>query len=85
MLCTELPKIMWFQNGNDYTECHYKFHYRIIPDVADESMKVVIWHGFFCYDKSKDEIVSERTFPMTAEGRDEMIEYIRNEDWDYRQ
>ena len=85
MLCEELPQIMWFRNDNDYTECHYLFHYRIIPDVADESMKVVIWHSEYCYDKCKDEIVSERTFPMTKEGRDEMIEYIRQEDWDYRQ
>ena len=48
-------------------------------------MKVVIWYSLFCYDKCKDEIVSERTFPMTVEGREEMIEYIRKEDWDYRQ
>lgn len=85
MMCEELPKIMWFQNDNDYTESNELFHYIIIPDTKEETMTVRIWHGEYCYDKSKDEIVSERTFPMTNEGRDEMIEYIRNEDFGYRQ
>ena len=48
-------------------------------------MTVRIWHGEYCYEKSKDEIVSERTFPLTVEGREEMIEYIRKEDYDYIQ
>ena len=84
MLCEELPKIMWFQNNNDYTEDHYLFHYIIIPDVKEETMTVRIWHSEFCYDVCKDGIVSERVFPMTSEGRDEMIEYIRQEDWNYK-
>lgn len=85
MLCEELPKIMWFENDNDYTECHYLFHYIIIPDVKEETMTVNIWHGEYCYEKSKDEIVSSRVFPLTTEGRDEMIAYIREEDKNFRQ
>lgn len=46
-------------------------------------MTVKIWHGEYCYDKSKDQIVSERSFPLTAEGREEMIKYIRDEDYNY--
>ncbi len=84
MLCTELPQIMWFQNNNDYTECNDLFHYIILPDTAAEVMTVKIWHGEYCYEKSRDEIVSERSFPLTSEGRAEMIEYIRNEDFAYR-
>ena len=85
MLCEELPKIMWFENDNDYTECHYLFHYRIIPSPKEKIMTVKIWHGEYCYDKSIDEIVSERSFPLTAEGREEMIAYIRQEDYNYIQ
>lgn len=83
MLCEELPKIMWFENNNDYTECSFTFHYIIIPSPKEEIMTVKIWHGEYCYDKSKDQIVSERSFPLTAEGREEMIKYIRDEDYNY--
>ena len=79
MLCESLPGIEWFTNDNPYTECSYEFHYIIIPDVKEEIMTVKIWYGVFCYEKSMDSIVSERTFPMTNGGRSEMIEYIRNE------
>lgn len=79
MLCESLPGIEWFENDNPYTECNYKFHYIIIPDVKGETMTVKIWHGVFCYEKSLDIIDAERTFPMTKAGRDEMIEYIRGE------
>ncbi len=85
MLCEELPKIMWFENDNDYTECNYRFHYIILPNVKENTMTVKIWHGDYCYEKSIDEIVSERVFPLTTEGREEMIEYIRDEDYNYRQ
>ncbi len=85
MLCMELPKIMWFLNGNDYTECSYLFHYIIIPDTKEETLTVKIWHGEYCYEKSIDEIVSERTFPLTEEGREQAVEYIRTEDYNYIQ
>ena len=48
-------------------------------------MTVKIWHGEFCYEKSVDEITDERTFPMTSEGRNDMIEYIRQADFEYVQ
>ena len=85
MLCKELPHVSWFENNNPYTECHYLFHYIIIPDVKGETMTVKIWHSEFCYEKSVDEITDERTFPMTSEGRNDMIEYIRQADFEYVQ
>ena len=50
MLCESLPGIEWFANDNPYTECNFKFHYIILPDVKEEIMTVKIWHGIFCYD-----------------------------------
>ena len=85
MLCESMPGIEWFANDNPYTECNYKFHYIIIPDVKDESMTVRIWHGIFCYEKSIDEIKEERTFPLTKGGREEAIEYIRKANNEYHQ
>ncbi len=85
MLCESMPDIMWFLNDNRYSECHLLFHYIILPEPKEETMTVKIWHGEFCYEKSLEEILSERTFPITAEGRKEMIEYIRSEDYAFRQ
>ena len=85
MLCDSLPGIEWFANDNPYTECNQLFHYIILPDVKEEIMTVKIWHGIFCYEKSKDEILSERSFPLTKGGRDEMIAYIRQENGAYHQ
>ncbi len=84
MLCEELPQIMWFENDNDYTECDDLFHYIILPDTGEKTVTVKIWYGEYCYAKSRDIIVSERTFMMTNEGRNEMIEYIRDEGSKYR-
>ncbi len=85
MLCESLPGIEWFANNNPYTECSYKFHYIILPDVKDGSMTVKTWVGMFCYEKSKDQIIAERTFPITKGGREEMIEYIRAENRNTKQ
>ena len=85
MLCESLPGIEWFANDNPYTECNYQFHYIILPDVKEEIMTVKIWHGIFCYEKSLDQIVSERAFPLTAGGRKDMIEYIREESLHFHQ
>lgn len=84
MLCEELPGIMWFENDNEYTECDDLFHYIILPNTVEKTMTAKIWYGKYCYSKSKDIIVSERTFLMTNDGRSEMIEYIRNENSEYR-
>ena len=63
----------------------FKFHYIILPDVKEEIMTVKIWHGIFCYGKSLEEIISERAFPLTKSGREEMIAYIRKENAAYHQ
>ncbi len=83
MLCESLPGIMWFQNDNRYSESDDLFHYIILPNPSEETMTVKIWHGEFCYEKSLDEIVSERTFEISTSGREEMIAYIRDEDYHY--
>lgn len=82
-LCESLPKIEWFANNNPYTECRFTFHYIILPNPKEEKMTVKVWYGRFCYEKSLDRIADERDFPLTAEGREEMICYIRKEDDKY--
>ena len=43
-------------------------------DFDASSIKCEFWHGPFCYEKS--EMESERTFPMTEEGRLEMKRWL---------
>lgn len=79
MLCESIPKIAWFANNNPYTESQMSFHYIILPDVKEETMTVKIWMGKYCYEKSIDEIIEERTFPLTQGGLDDAVAYIRDE------
>lgn len=81
MLCESIPEIEWFANDNPYTESHMLFHYIILPDVKEETMTVKVWLGKYCYEKSIDEIIDERTFPLTKSGLAEAVEYIRDEDY----
>ncbi len=85
MMCKSLPNIEWFQNNNPYTECNGLFHYIILPVPKEEIMTVKIWHGEFCYEKSMEQILEERTFPISQSGRKEMMEYIRSADSSYLQ
>lgn len=83
MICGSIPGIEWFANNNPYTESHGLFRYIILQDVKEETLTVKIWHGKYCYEKSENEIVSERVFPMTKGGLDEAVEFIKKEDNDY--
>jgi hypothetical protein len=38
-------------------------------------MDVEFWHGLFCYEKS--EMEGKETFPLTEEGREAMIRYLK--------
>lgn len=80
MLCESMPKIAWFENDNRYSESDILFHYIMIPDVKNSIIEVKIWHGEYCYEKSLDSIVSERSFPLTTDGLREAVEYLIAED-----
>ncbi len=83
MFCQELPGIEWFTNDNPYTESYDLLHYIILPDVKEELLVVKFWIGEFCYEKSLDIISEERSFPLTKSGRSDMIEYIRQTEFQY--
>jgi hypothetical protein len=44
-------------------------------DLEASSMKAEFWHGLFCYEKS--EIEGEQVFPMSQEGRQNMIDWLK--------
>jgi hypothetical protein len=45
-------------------------------DFESSSMLAEYWHGLYCYEKST--IEGQETFPLTEEGRSEMIKWLQN-------
>ena len=80
-----IPTLHTFAMGNTFTGSCGAFRFRVEPTVEKKGKEVVFenssihaefWHGPFCYEKS--EMEGERTFSMSAEGRDEMIAWLES-------
>ena len=79
-----LPTLHTFAMNNIFTGSMGLFRFRAKPNVImatpkevdfDQStITVEYWHGLYCYEKS--EMEGEKTFPMTEEGRQEMIDWL---------
>ena len=80
-----LPTLHSFAMDNIFTGSKGNFRFRIAPQVVKLNQKEVnfeessilaqFWHGILCYEKSTVE--GEKTFPMTEEGRMEMIQWLQ--------
>jgi hypothetical protein len=80
-----LPTLHTFAMKNIFTGSCGLFRFRAKPNVvmatakevdfAQSSIQVEYWHGLYCYEKSAME--GERTFPMTEEGREEMLNWLQ--------
>ena len=80
-----VPTLHTFENNNIFTGSWGMLRFKIIPDVImatpkevdleASSMKAEFWHGLFCYEKS--EIEGEQVFPMSQEGRQNMIDWLK--------
>ena len=81
-----LPTLHWFAMKNLFTGSCGEFRFRAVPNVIMATAKEVdfdqstidceFWHGPFCYEKSQME--GKETFPMTEEGRLEMIQWLES-------
>ncbi len=79
-----LPTLHTFAMNNIFTGSMGAFRFRAAPNVVMATPKEVdyelssihaeFWHGPFCYEKSTME--GEKTFPMTQEGRTEMLKWL---------
>ena len=79
-----LPTLHTFAMNNIFTGSMGAFRFRAAPNVVMATPKEVdyesssihaeFWHGPFCYEKSTME--GEKTFPMTQEGRIEMLNWL---------
>jgi len=81
-----LPTLHTFAMNNIFTGSMGLFRFRAKPNVVMATAKEVdfeqstifveYWHGLYCYEKSTME--GEQTFPMTEEGRQAMLDWLKN-------
>ena len=81
-----IPTLHTFAMKNLFTGSYGSLRFRIRPDVvmattkevdfAQSTMFVEYWHGLYCYEKS--EMEGSETFPLTEEGRAEMIRFLES-------
>ena len=81
-----LPTLHTFAMKNTFTGSMGAFRFRAEPNVIMATAKEVdfqqstiaveYWHGPFCYEKSTME--GQATFPLTDEGRAEMIRWLES-------
>ena len=81
-----IPTLHTFAMKNLFTGSYGSLRFRIKPDVVMATPKEVdfdqstmfaeYWHGLYCYEKS--EMEGSATFPLTEEGRAEMIRFLES-------
>ena len=79
-----IPTLHTFAMKNPFTGSCGLFRFRAVPNVVmatakevdfdQSSIKAEFWHGLFCYEKST--IEGEKVFPMTEQGREEMLAWL---------
>lgn len=80
-----IPTLHTFAMNNIFTGSLGAFRFRACPSIVMATPKEVdfeksiihaaFWHGPFCYEKSTME--GERDFPLTPEGRQEMLDWLK--------
>ena len=81
-----LPTLHTFAMNNAFTGSCGLFRFRAVPNVVMATPKEVdfgqssihaeYWHGLYCYEKSQME--GEETFPMSEEGRQQMLSWLES-------
>ena len=81
-----LPTLHTFAMKNPFTGSCGEFRFKAEPNVVMATAKEVdfeqstifvqFWHGPLCYEKS--EMEGENTFPMTEEGRTQMLHWLES-------
>ena len=81
-----IPTLHTFAMKNLFTGSYGLLRFRIKPDIVmatpkevdfdQSSMFVEYWHGLYCYEKS--EMEGSETFPMTEEGRQAMLDWLKS-------
>lgn len=81
-----LPTLHTFAMNNAFTGSCGLFRFRAVPrvvmatpkevDFEQSSIHAEYWHGLYCYEKSQME--GEETFPMSEEGREQLLAWLQS-------
>ena len=81
-----LPTLHTFAMKNLFTGSYGLLRFRIQPniiiatpkevDFEQSTMTAEYWHGLYCYEKS--EIEGSETFPLSEEGRQAMLDWLKS-------
>jgi len=81
-----IPTLHTFAMKNLFTGSYGMLRFRIKPEVVmatpkevdfdQSSIFVEYWHGLYCYEKS--EMEGSQTFPMSEEGRQNLIRWLES-------
>ena len=81
-----VPTLHSFAMDNTFTGSQGAFRFRAVPqivkatpkevDFENSSIQVSYWHGLYCFEKS--EMEGEAVFPLSEEGRLEMIRWLKS-------
>ena len=82
-----IPTLHTFAMKNLFTGSCGMLRFRIKPEVVmatpkevdfdQSSIFVEYWHGLYCYEKS--EMEGSHTFPMTEEGRNDLLAWLKDQ------
>ena len=80
-----LPTLHTFAMDNVFTGSAGLLRFKLSPrvvkaeggrevDMEKSGIRAELWHGLYCYEKS--EIEAEKVFPMSEEGRSQMLSWL---------
>lgn len=78
-----LPNLLSFTNGNTYLGSFLGLRFRVRPADQGEGaearrvLECLCWHGEYCLEES--EIVAEASFPLDADGREQVIDWLEEQ------
>ncbi len=70
-----LPNLLTFTNGNTYLGSFLGLRFRVKPE--EDTLNCLTWYGEYCLEES--EIVNQASFPLTDEGREQVIDWLEEE------
>ncbi len=69
------PLLHYFECGNIFSGSQGQKRYKIFPD-KEGNMLCKVWMGDLCLEKTDPDTIAEKNFPITEDGRMEMIRWL---------
>ena len=78
MVDNTTPLLHYFACGNIFSGSNKKKRYKIWPDKETGQMLCKAWIGELCIELTPPEEIAEASFPITEEGRADMIRWLND-------